>query len=188
MMYVAFRRGERGFTLIEMMVVISIAAILLALAVPGFNALLADSRMESRTQALLSSVQFARSEAIRSNANVYLCALNTKSNLDVQGCQGKAKKGDTSWSEGVLLYADQPGGNPGRYNSGERRRHVMFSGEPTVSSALDQFMLTPEGRLPTGVSPSWVVRDTASGQCASVTVLANGRPRLCKGGDCAGCA
>lgn len=184
----SFRRGTVGFTLIEMMVVISIAALLLALAVPGFSALMASSRMESRTQALLSSVQFARSEAIRSNANVYLCALNSKTNLDVQGCQGKAKKGDTSWSEGVLLFADRPGGTTARYNSGERRRHVIFTGEPTVSSALDQFMLTPEGRLPTGVNPSWVVRDTPSGQCASVTVLANGRPQLCRGADCAGCA
>ncbi|MBI3145740.1 MAG: GspH/FimT family pseudopilin [Pseudogulbenkiania sp.] len=178
----------RGFTLIEMLVVIAIGAILLTLAVPGFAALMASSRMDNRTQALLSSVQFARSEAIRSNGNVYLCALNAKINLDVQGCQGKAKKGNTSWSEGVLLFADRPGGRATRYDSGERRRHVIFSGELTVSSTLDKFMLTPEGRLPTGISPSWVVRDAASGQCASVSVQANGRPRLCKGADCAGCA
>lgn len=178
----------RGFTLIEMLVVISIAAILLTQAVPGFAALMATSRMDNRTQALLSSVQFARSEAIRSNSNVYVCALNTKINLEVQGCLGKAKKGNTSWSEGMLLFADRPGGSAARYDSGERRRHVIFTGEPTVSSTLDKFMLTPEGRLPTGVSPSWVVRDVASGQCASISVQANGRPRLCKGEGCAGCA
>lgn len=188
MPYINLRRAGAGFTLIEMMVVVSIVAILLALAVPGFNALMASSRMASRTEALLSSVQFARSEAIRSNRNVYVCALNTKVNLDVQGCQGKARKGDTSWSEGVLLFADQLGGTSAVYNSGERRRHVIFTGEPAVSSALDKFMLTPEGRPPTGVSPSWLVRDASSGQCASITVLANGRPRLCQGADCAGCA
>lgn len=181
------RRDERGFTLIEMMVVISIAAILLALAVPGFNALMASSRMASRTEALLSSVQFARSEAIRSNGNVYVCALNSKINLEIQGCQDKPGKGETSWSEGVLLFADRPDGSTAHYDRGERRRHVIFTGEPMVSSALDQFMLTPEGRLPVGASPSWVVRDTPSGQCASITVLANGRPQLCKGADCAGC-
>lgn len=188
MPYADIRRAAAGFTLIEMMVVVAIVAVLLTLAVPGFNALTASSRMEGRIQALLSSVQFARSEAIRSNGNVYVCALNSKTNLDVQGCQGKAKKGDTAWSEGVLLFADLPGGSRAVYNSGERRRHVLFSGEPKVGSALDKFMLTPEGRPPVGVSPSWVVRDTPSGQCASVTVLANGRPRLCKGADCAGCA
>lgn len=181
-------RSGAGFTLIEMMVVVFIVAVLLALAVPGFNAVMANSRMESRTQALLSSVQSARSEAIRSNGNVYVCALNSKINLEIQGCQRKAEQGETSWSEGVLLFADRPGGSLGHYDSGERLRHVIFTGEPKVSSALDKFMLTPEGRLPVGVSPSWVVRDTPSGQCASVTVLANGRPQLCKGADCAGCA
>jgi len=55
----------RGFTLVEMMVVIVLMAILLALALPGFNSLVEKYRVEGMASALVASVSHARAEAAR---------------------------------------------------------------------------------------------------------------------------
>ncbi|CAB5694986.1 Tfp pilus assembly protein FimT [Delftia tsuruhatensis] len=57
-------RQALGFTLIEMMVVLALAAILAALAAPSFTAQIANQRVDSAAQELQSLLQFARSEAV----------------------------------------------------------------------------------------------------------------------------
>ena len=60
----------RGLTLIELMVTLAIMAILLVLVVPSFNAFLARGRLTGAAEALAQGLQLARSEALRSNAEV----------------------------------------------------------------------------------------------------------------------
>jgi len=61
---------SRGFTLIELMTVIVIAAILMAIAAPSFKDFLAKKRVEGVLTELATDLQFARSEAVQRNANV----------------------------------------------------------------------------------------------------------------------
>jgi prepilin-type N-terminal cleavage/methylation domain-containing protein len=60
----------RGLTLIELMVTVAIMAILLVLAVPSFNAFLARGRLSGAAEGLAQDLQLAKSEALRSNADV----------------------------------------------------------------------------------------------------------------------
>jgi type IV fimbrial biogenesis protein FimT len=64
----------RGFTLIELMVTIVVLAILLSIAIPSFNDASLSSKLSGFANNLLASVQLARSEAIKSNTVVTLCA------------------------------------------------------------------------------------------------------------------
>lgn len=66
----------RGFTLIEMMVAISILAILAAIAVPSFNDAILSSKLRAYANNLVASAYLARSEAIKRNAAVRMCASN----------------------------------------------------------------------------------------------------------------
>jgi prepilin-type N-terminal cleavage/methylation domain-containing protein len=61
---------SKGFSLIELMVAISISAILVGLAVPEFNRLIRRNSVEASTNLLQSSFAFARSEAIKRATNV----------------------------------------------------------------------------------------------------------------------
>jgi len=63
-------RGESGFTLVELMVTVSISAILLAVGVPSFASFTLSQRVSAASSDVSSMLTFARSEAIKRNANV----------------------------------------------------------------------------------------------------------------------
>jgi len=63
---------QRGFTLVEMMVVVAMAAILLAVAVPSFAEMVARMRLEGMVHNLATDLQLARAEAIQRRAVVNL--------------------------------------------------------------------------------------------------------------------
>lgn len=65
--------GSRGFTLIELMVTISIVAILLGLVTPSFTSLLNTNRLATQANDILGALTVARSEAIRLDRRVVLC-------------------------------------------------------------------------------------------------------------------
>ncbi|MEE2002608.1 GspH/FimT family pseudopilin [Alkalimonas sp. MEB108] len=64
---------ETGFTLIELMVTVAVMAIVLTVAVPAFTNVINSNRLTSQANELLSTLSFARSEAIRRNADVIFC-------------------------------------------------------------------------------------------------------------------
>jgi len=66
-------RLQNGFTLVELAVVVAVVAILAAVAYPALQSVLNANRLNSHANEFLSSLQLARSEAIRRNASVSVC-------------------------------------------------------------------------------------------------------------------
>jgi type IV fimbrial biogenesis protein FimT len=66
------RRGARhsGFTLIELMVTVTVAAVLLAIAVPSFSRLIASNRLATQTNEFVGGLNLARTEAVRQGQGV----------------------------------------------------------------------------------------------------------------------
>lgn len=77
--------NPRGFTLIELMVAIFILAVLLGIGVPSFRDSAVGSRVSSYANDLVASVQLARSEAIKRNATVTVCASSDGANCEDDG-------------------------------------------------------------------------------------------------------
>lgn len=63
----------RGFTLIELMVTVTILSVLTMVAVPSFNEAILSHKLTSYANNFVASAQLARSEAIKRNATVTLC-------------------------------------------------------------------------------------------------------------------
>lgn len=61
-----------GFTMIELMITLSVFAIVLAVAVPSFRTLIEDNRVSSQANLLLGAMKAARSEAVRSGVPISL--------------------------------------------------------------------------------------------------------------------
>ncbi len=65
---------SRGFTLIELMVVVTLAAILLGIGLPSFKSFVAGQRVKAAAGEYSMALVFARSEAIKRNGEVGLTA------------------------------------------------------------------------------------------------------------------
>ena len=67
------RPAHAGFTMIELMIVVTLMAILAAFAFPAFQSFIASNRLTAESNELLSGMNLARSEAVRVQRRVVLC-------------------------------------------------------------------------------------------------------------------
>ncbi len=86
---------ERGLTMIEMMTALVVVAVLFAIAVPSYRNASLGSRLSASANDLLASVQLARSEAIKRNVAVTLCA----------SADGATCAGGGGWEQGWVVRA-----------------------------------------------------------------------------------
>jgi prepilin-type N-terminal cleavage/methylation domain-containing protein len=102
---------SRGFTLIEMLVVMTISAILVAMAIPTFERMLRSSRVSSAANSLLAALDVARSEAIRRNVVVTVCrSLNPDAPVGAVNCSSAADANypENDWASGWIVVAKSP--------------------------------------------------------------------------------
>ena len=64
---------RRGFTLVELLIVLAVGSILLAIAIPGYAFLVNASRLATVTNDLVTVLHLARSEAIKRGVRVTVC-------------------------------------------------------------------------------------------------------------------
>ena len=93
----------RGFTLIEVLVVIAIMGVLAALAGPSFTPTIERWRVKQAAEALTSTIYYARSEAIKRGGQVAIQKLANNTN----GCTTAVNK--TDWDCGWFVCEDTDG-------------------------------------------------------------------------------
>lgn len=90
-----------GFSLIEMMVTITISGVLLALAMPSLQRLITSRAVVAHAEELAGSLRLARSEAMKRGMAVSVCA----SNSTAEASPGCAASSD--WTTGWLVFTDE---------------------------------------------------------------------------------
>lgn len=139
--------GSRGFTLIELIVVVTISAILVAAAIPSFVWLNARTRAANASNSLLASFELARSEAIRRNMNVSVCRAEDPT-IDPPVCSSAAVGAiaGEDWGTGWVVFAKTSGGVAfGTFEGGDaviKAEQIIGAANPrvvVVSSGAPQF-------------------------------------------------
>jgi type IV fimbrial biogenesis protein FimT len=92
----SFHNECAGFTLVETMVTLSLAAATLTAGVPALNSTVASMRLSSATSGYFSNLILTRSEAIKRNARVVLC----------KSANGMSCTTSGGWEQGWLVFHD----------------------------------------------------------------------------------
>ncbi len=77
--------NSKGFTIIEIMIVITIGGILAAVALPSYDAMVKNNCMTTKANTLVSYLTYTRSEASKRNASMSISASNAGDNTNEWG-------------------------------------------------------------------------------------------------------
>ncbi len=94
--------SQFGFTLIELMVALSIMLILMFLAIPSFSQMLIRSEISAASMAIRAGLSIARSEAVKRGAQVQVCSLSPVTTQ----CAGSVGVGRLAWGDGFIVFQD----------------------------------------------------------------------------------
>lgn len=163
-------RRRRGFTLVELLVVMAVALILLAVAIPAMRDFVDRLRVRAAATEFVAAMSLARSEAIRRGERVDLAATGH------------------GWRDGWTVFVDR--NNDRVPDAGD---DVLLT-QPPLAPALEiesglldtsrnYLAYHPSGRSRTDASPQQpqfgTLRFSLRGQQRNLVLNMLGRPRLC---------
>jgi len=128
---------QNGFTLIELMTTLGIAAILVAVAIPGMQAFELNSRQSGSLNELVSGMRIARSTAITTNTRVTVCASSNGTSCN-----------NAAWDDGWIAFVDNDADR-----SVDVNERILRTGEPvdgiriTSGQFANFFVYRPNGRV-----------------------------------------
>ena len=173
------RKRSLGLSLIEMLVTLCVAAVLLAGAAAAFNQIGLSMKLSGFSNAFVSQLYLARSEAIKRNSRVVMCK-------SADGLQCSSTGG---WEQGWVVFHDA--NNNGLREPGEtliRRgeplpRGYRVAGNQTVARYVS---FSPFGgtRLTSGAFQAGTItlckQSHAASEARQVVINSVGRPRIHK--------
>ena len=169
-----------GWTLIELLIALSIAAILMLLAQPSFQQLLDKQRIDTAAGDLFGSIMLTRSEAIRRNLRVDLAPIDR-----------------TDWRNGWIIFVNADDHNNTSSAKKIIQHHASLVPRMTVTSALHDrsspyIAYAGNGRSRVNANsqvPQVGHLELALGnQRRRIILNFVGRPRLCNPANELGCA
>ncbi len=150
------RASHAGFTLVELLVTVAIAAVLMAVGVPAMTSFLSDQAAAANADEFAEALRFARSEAVKRGDSVSLCA---STNLTACGEDWKAGW-IVSTSSGKVLRVQNP---------------IRAMGDLTAAATTVTFQSTG---IATAGSGSYVFATLSGNTDRSRTVALNAQGRV----------
>lgn len=170
---------NRGFTLLEALVVLALLAVLLSLAGPNLQGLRQKHQMQSQAEQLQVSLLLARSEALRRQQRVTLCVRESSAGA------GPLCATSGTWAQGWVMFVD--GNDSGHREASETvlelhgalPEFLKLQGNATVDRYISY---GPEGRSQStsGAFQAGTLTLCGAGQAHVWRVVINavGKPRL----------
>jgi len=159
---------NRGYSLYELLMTLTLAALILGLGLPSFAGVVARNRQHVEINALFHAIHLARKESIMRRQVVSLCP-----SVDATRCEpGK------DWSSGWLMFANHDGDEPPQIDAGEPLLQVHTVGE-NIRITTNRRGFTLRATQKRATNGTIVVCDVANRIPPKALVVSyTGRPRV----------
>ncbi len=157
----------RGFTLIEMIIALSIVAILAAVAIPSFAAIQQSAARRTALNNFWHAIFLARSEAVKRNAVIALCKSNNGQTCD---------NDSDDWSGGWIVFDNLDHDEPAQRDTNEPVLQV-YSASPAVHITSNRKTFSFRPTTQGVVNGTIVFCDTAGHGAQAIIISHTGRPR-----------
>ena len=141
--------SQRGFTLLELMIAVALAAVLASLAAPSFRQFIATQRVKSASFDLITALTMARSEAITRNTNISVCQRSGS------WTNGWTAQSDCTGGTALLTQDALTGLSIAAGSSCPSLTQVTYGKDGRATTASTKFKISPTPSL-TGVNPRCV--------------------------------
>ncbi len=101
------KHAHLGFSILDLIIAMAVAAILLTLAIPSFGTLNMNKRITTQSNNFISTLALARSQALKRVSRVTVC----------NSSNGTSCSGSGTWEQGWIVFADTD--NDATVDSGE---------------------------------------------------------------------
>ena len=174
-----YLKTTTGFTLIELMIAISISMVILTFAVPSFSSFIKNGRVTTFTNTLVTDVNFARQEAVTRGEKVILCR-SANATAATPSCGGNANNWSSGWlvfvntdsnstydagTDTLLRATDEVGGSVTIKTNGVSNANLVYNADGTID-------------MGGGTAVFAVCDDRGEGHGNQLQVSPTGRPRL----------
>jgi len=163
-----------GFTLIELMITLVVAAVLLSIGAPSFSQFLASNRLTTQINNFAGALNTARSVAVTRNTSAGVCTTNGGASCTVG-----------PWQNGWLVFYLCTAQHGAAYCTAGTNVpltiHEPLSGGNTLTGPATTISYNNLGLVTAGGSADYTLCDLRSGKTRIVTVNNTGRPSISEG-------